>query len=91
VYQLIFYQDRWGPLYLRNDGTYTVRGPRLVLRSVASYRPSVQQAAASRIVLRWSLADGLLELVPTSNTEPWPENRAATRVMFSAHPWHRVG
>ena len=92
MYRLIFYQDRRGPLYLRNAGTYTVHGSRLVLRSVSSYRPTVQQNGAwSRIELRWSLADGLLRLVPTSTTEPFPENRAATRVMFGAHLWHRVG
>jgi hypothetical protein len=90
VYQLIFYQDRHGPLYLRNRGTYLVEGSRIVLRSWPSYRPEVQHVW-SRIVLRWSLGGGLLRLDTVTDTEPWRENRAATRVLFGAHPWHRVG
>ncbi len=90
LYQLIFYQDRDGPLYLRNEGTYVVNGNRVVLRSWPSYRPTVQHRA-SRIVLRWSLADDRLRLEPITDTEPYPENRAATRVLFGAHPWHRLG
>jgi hypothetical protein len=89
LYQLIFYQDRRGPLYLRNAGSYVIRGDRIALRSWPSYRPTVQKGP-SRIVLRWSLGHGLLRLAPISDTEPWPENRAATRTLFGAHPWHRV-
>lgn len=89
VYGMAFYQDRNGPLYLRNQGTYVIRGSRIVLRSWPSYRPTAQHV--SRIVLRWSLSEGLLRLEPIRDTEPWRENRAATSVLFGAHPWHRVG
>ncbi|MDP9340656.1 MAG: hypothetical protein M3Q23_00830 [Actinomycetota bacterium] len=90
LYQLIFYQDRNGPLYLRDEGTYRVAGDRLVLRSQPSYRPT-ESREPFRMVLGWSLSDGLLHLRPISDTEPWPENRAVARVLFGAHPWHRAG
>ena len=90
LYQLIFYQDRTGPLYLRDEGTYRVVGDRLLLRSQPSYRPT-DSTEPFRMVLGWSLSDGLLHLRPISDSEPWPENRAVARVLFGAHPWHRVG
>lgn len=90
VYQLIFYQDRWGPLYLRNQGTYRLEGSRLVLTSHSSFRPGPEHGP-SVVVLTWSLSGDLLGLEPISASERWPEDRRVANVMFGAHPWHRVG
>jgi len=89
VYQLIFYQDRRGPLYLRNEGTYRLRGNLLVLTGHPSYRPTTDRAP-SVVVLRWSISGDVLRLRPTSVSGPWPEDRRLAVVVFGAHPWHRV-
>jgi hypothetical protein len=90
TYQLIFYQDRLGPLYLRNEGTYRVRGDVLVLTGHPSYRPTADHTA-SVIALRWWLSGDGLRLRPVSVSESWSEDRGLSAVVFGAHPWLRVG